>query len=80
MKTTWLIGWGCKYSNVLSWPILINRGLNHEYYEKRESSKFKKRERYIYVFLSVLESTQNISGDNDLEATPVPIPNTEVKL
>ena len=47
---------------------------------RQESSKFKKRERYIYVFLSVLESTQNISGDNDLEATPVPIPNTEVKL
>ena len=48
-----------------------------------KNGKFEslERRRYIYVFLSVLEkSIQNISGDNDLEETPVPIPNTEVKL
>ena len=28
MKTTWLIGWECKSSNVLSGPVLISRGLD----------------------------------------------------
>ena len=32
-----------------------------------------------YIFLSVLRSTQNFSGDYDMEVIPVPIPNTEVK-
>ena len=36
--------------------------------------------KFIYIFFSVLVSTQRISGDNDYEETPVPIPNTEVKL
>ena len=36
---------------------------------------------FIYVFLSVLEnSIQKISGDNNEEEIPVPMPNTEVKL
>ena len=30
-----------------------------------------------YIFLSVLRSTQNFSGDYDIEVIPVPIPNTE---
>ena len=33
---------------------------------------------YIYVFLSAF--ALKVSGDDDIEETPVPIPNTEVKL
>ena len=33
-----------------------------------------------YIFFNVHENAQNISGENDGEVTPVPIPNTEVKL
>ena len=33
-----------------------------------------------YIFLSVLRSIRNISGDDYMEEIPVPIPNTEVKL
>ena len=40
----------------------------------------EREKRYIYVFLSVLGSTRNISGDDYMEEIPVPIPNTEVKL
>ena len=34
---------------------------------------------FIYIFLSVLKSIRNISGDDYMEEIPVPIPNTEVK-
>ena len=48
---------------------------------KTGSSKFRKREEiYLCIFECAKKSIQNISGDNDLEDTPVPIPNTEVKL
>ena len=42
----------------------------------------KKQVTFIYVFLSVLlkNSIQKISGDNNEEEIPVPMPNTEVKL
>ena len=31
-------------------------------------------------YAAKLQLTQKVSGDNDYEGTPVPIPNTEVKL
>ena len=34
----------------------------------------------LYIFECAEESIRNISGDDDLEEIPVPIPNTEVKL
>ena len=35
----------------------------------------------LYIFQGVVEKTiQRISGEDIYEATPVPIPNTEVKL
>ena len=34
----------------------------------------------MYFWVCYENNIQNISGDNDLEDTPVPIPNTEVKL
>ena len=36
--------------------------------------------RIIYAILSVLKSIRNISGEDDIEEIPVPMPNTEVKL
>ena len=39
-----------------------------------------KKVTYVYVFLSVLGSILQFSGDDYIEETPVPIPNTEVKL
>ena len=59
----WLIGWRCKCSNVLSWPILINRGLNHNL--KEESIERLKRPKnssmYFWVCLNKIKKiTQNI--------------------
>ena len=47
-----------------------------------KNGKFESLERKIYlcIFECARRSIQKISGDNDLEETPVPIPNTEVKL
>ena len=35
---------------------------------------------YLCIFECARRSTQRISGDNDEEEIPVPMPNTEVKL
>ena len=34
----------------------------------------------LYIFECARRSIRNISGDDNLEEIPVPIPNTEVKL
>ena len=66
----WLIGWRCKCSNVLSWPVLINRGLNHYFIFL-----------ISYIFFWVcFNCIQNFYSDDNIEEIPVPIPNTEVKL
>ena len=46
--------------------------------EKFES--LEKEDISMYFWVCYESNIQNISGDNDLEDTPVPIPNTEVKL
>ena len=43
MQTTSLIGRRCKHSNVFSWPILIDRGLEPPYSCKQQSSTTTKR-------------------------------------
>ncbi len=35
---------------------------------------------FCYIFFNVYLYTLNFSGEDECEATPVPIPNTEVKL
>ena len=42
--------------------------------------KSLRRELSLYIFECTRRSTLNISGDDNMEEIPVPIPNTEVKL
>ena len=75
MKTTRLIGWEWKCSNIWSGPVLIGRGLDQE---KKKEWVVRKNKLLHYVFLSVLDILRDI-GDYDIGGTPVPMPNTEVK-
>ena len=66
----WLIGRRCKCSNVLSWPILIGRGLDQN----------NPRISQIYVqFWGCRDIPLTILSGDCQGGTPVPIPNTEVK-
>ena len=76
MKTTRLIGQVCKRGNVFSLPVLIGREAwpqnnlhNHLYVIFVLQFKLLNAEIVVYFF----------GGDSE-EETPVPIPNTEVKL
>ncbi len=65
-----LIGWKWKCSDTWSGPVLIGRGFNH--------NKLK----LVITLFSFERATLNqikMSGDYSEMATPVPIPNTEVK-
>ena len=81
-----LIGRACKHSNMFSLPVLTPEDLTTSYVQlllrrntiKRISNKFLLLELVFYVVLKV--QTFNHSGGDYLEVTPVPIPNTEVKL
>ena len=58
------------------------KGRNPKGKKSKRKESFKVVKEYIYVFLSVWkkEHTQQISSDDNEEATPVSMPNTEVKL
>ena len=92
-ETMWLIGQEWKCSNAWSGLILIGRKFDQGSVEDREKSEGSK---YLcsYSVLKVWSrgggesgraslkrrrETEE-SGDNDREAPPVPMPNTEVKL
>ena len=62
-----LIGQVCKYGDILSWLILIDRGLNLEH------TNFNKTKDKYYSIL------KEKFGDYSKVDTPVPISNTEVK-
>ena len=71
----WLIGRRCKCGNALSWPILIGRGLDLT----RKITKIEQRvslDLWNFFWFSFKQTF----GDNSEEVTPVPIPNTVVKL
>ena len=83
-----MIGRECKYSNVLSGPILIGRGLN----QNRSFDGSKYGEAYndftlargygnvdSYAVVNVSETYSTNSGDDGEREPPVLIPNTEVK-
>ena len=83
----WLIGRRCKCSNVLSWPILIGRGLDlNNLWSKQVTNK---KQSTLNLLWSVFETQKRVNapqgdwhtyGGNSKEVTPVPIPNTVVKL
>ena len=64
-----MIGRECKCGNAFSLAILIDRGLDLE-------------NEYLVLHYLVLrlQLPKKKSGDDNVEETPVPIPNTEVKL
>ena len=64
----------CKHSNVFSRPVLIGRGLGSN--ARVRYGVLKRRARPARGRLHRLKG---FGGDSD-EVTPVPIPNTEVKL
>ena len=68
-----LIGSGCKYGDVLSQRVLIGRGL---FLLIRVKVLLKK---IIWLQALFCETVSKIGVYGD-EVTPVPIPNTEVKL
>ena len=70
-----LIGSGCKRSNVCSWRILIDRRLNQILNVLFGWIIF-----YLLSSFECIISYISLSGDNGKEVTPVPMPNTEVKL
>ena len=80
MKNTWWIGRECKHSNVLSGPVLIGRGLDQKRDRKTDGSSPSNEDSHVYArkYYIVL-NVQNFGGNNGKD-TPVPIPNTAVKL
>ena len=75
MKTTWLIGWVWKCSNVWSWPVLIGRGLDLSSVIKHVLAR-----PIVKKVIWTLYGFESISGGYYRKDTPVPIPNTAVKL
>ena len=73
-----LIGRACKHSNMFSLPVLTPEDLTTSYVQLSKHSKHKVLNYLPYAVLRV--QTLNHSGGYYGEATPVPIPNTEVKL
>ena len=75
----WLIGRRCKCGNVLSWPILIGRGLDLNNYGVSILLffvQFLTHKKWV----KTPQGVWHIFGGNSKEVTPVPIPNTVVKL
>ena len=72
-----MIGQECKYSNVFSGLILIGRGLDQAR-ESRIEITFETQRKSLFSFEGT--TLKQKSGGNYGEATPVPMPNTEVKL
>ena len=67
----------CKGSNVLSWLVLIGRGLDL----KPSLCWLLKKEFALYtIFRELDKNDKEFPGGDSKEATPVPIPNTVVKL
>ncbi len=72
LKTTRLIGQMCKCGNAFSLLVLIGR-------EAWPQNNLHNRFEHFYVLISKL-MPQSFFGGDSKEETPVPIPNTEVKL
>ena len=68
-----LIGRKWKRSDVRSDAVLISRGLNLRFHNATEA-------RASVILLYSFEGTTFRYGGNSCEDTPVPMPNTEVKL
>ena len=95
MKTTWLIGCVCKSGDTFSLAVLIDRGLDLQirrcnrmfFGDARCDARHHSRlllftSYYVSLFSSegpCLKQAR-IVGADDGEGTPVPIPNTAVKL
>ena len=81
-----LIGQACKHSNMFSLLVLTPEDLTTSYVQLLKKKYINKISRIYFsilklVFYVVLRvQTFNHSGGYYLEVTPVPIPNTEVKL
>ena len=84
-----LIGSGCKRSNVCSWRILIDRRLNQifkiGFWAVKSAYYLVLNVQYILITMRraivyQLSQASILSGDDSKEVTPVPMPNTEVKL
>ena len=67
-----LIGSRWKHGDMWSWRILIDRRLNQ--------NKCFAKQNHFYLLSSFECIIILLSGDNGKEVTPVPMPNTEVKL
>ena len=95
MKTTWLIGCVCKSGDTFSLAVLIDRGLDLQIRRCIEcflvmrgvmpattvGCFFSHPTTFLCSVLRVLVYSENrIVGADDGEGTPVPIPNTAVKL
>ena len=77
----WLIGRRCKCGNVLSWPILIGRGLDLNNYGVSKNRLILLRSVFdTQKRVKTPQGVWHIFGGNSKEVTPVPIPNTVVKL
>ena len=71
----------CKCGNILSKAVLISRGLDQESMEVKEDRKeCRKIRKILFSFECMTESVIHRVGDEGKEGTPVPMPNTEVKL
>ncbi len=66
----------CKGSNVLSWLVLIGRGLDL----KPSLCWLLKKNALYTIFRELDKKVKDFPGGDSKEATPVPIPNTAVKL
>ena len=96
MKTTWLIGCVCKSGDTFSLAVLIDRGLDLQVRRCSEhflvecgvmpattvGCFFSHPLPTLSLFSSqgLVKSENRIVGADDGEGTPVPIPNTAVKL
>ena len=92
MQTTCLIGRRCKCSNVFSWAILIDRGLELLCFVRMSDSSIhfqlcpwltRSRKAECWSIESAVSRKTKCRftvGVFDSEGPPVPIPNTEVKL
>ena len=70
-----LIGWLCTCSNIFSRPVLISRSAYPP------PHPFGVREgKPVIDFPKISAFFKSLAGDNSEEATPDPIPNSEVKL
>ena len=82
-----LIGRVCKHRNMFSWPVLTPEDLTTSYCSMSNKQNtilrffcwFLLVQRLVYYVVLRVQTLNHTGGYYD-EATPVPIPNTEVKL